>query len=62
MVRKSLNVRYLMSMIIMHLNFLKEKGNLKEDLDLEDLEIAYMLMKKKRKNLIIVEVKTNWDL
>ena len=50
-----------MSMVILHLNFLREKRNLKEGLDLEDLEIACMLMKKKkRKNLIRVEVKMNW--
>ena len=45
-----------MNMVIMHLSVLKEKGSIREDLDLEDLEIACMLMKKKKKkNLIKVK-------
>ena len=49
-----------MNMVIMHPNSLKEKRNTKEDSDQEDLEIACILMKKKkRNNLIRVEVKMN---
>ena len=47
MVRKSLSVRHVMSMVIMHLSVLKEKINLREDLDLGDIENVYMLIKKK---------------
>ena len=46
----------------MHLTFLKEKGSLREDSNLEDLEIDYMPMKKrKKKNLTKERVKMNWD-
>ena len=63
MVRKFLNVGHVMSMVIMHLSVLREKISFKEDLDLDNLEIAYMIMKKrKRKNLIREKVKMNWDL
>ena len=63
MVRIYSNVGHVMNMVIVHLSFLKEKGSIREDLDLEDLEIADMLMKKKKKknHLIKVEVKMNWD-
>ena len=62
MVRKFLNVGHVMNMVIMHLSVLREKTSLNEDSDLEDLEIAYMLMKKKkRRNLIKEKVKMNWD-
>ena len=60
MERKSSNVGHAMNMVIRHPNALRGKRNTKEDLDQEDLETAYMLMrKKKRKNLIRVEVKMN---
>ena len=63
MERKSSNVGHAMNMVIMHLNDLREKRNTKEDSNQEDLETAYMLMKKKkRQNLIKVEVKMNQDL
>ena len=63
MARKSSNVAHAMNMVIMHLNFLREKRNIKEDSDQEDLETACMLMKKKkRKNPIRLKVKMNWDL
>ena len=63
MARKFSNARHAMNMVIMHLNSLREKRNTKEDLDQEDLETAFMLMKKKkRKNLIKAKVKMNWDL
>ena len=52
-----------MNMIIMRLNFLREKESLRVDSNLGDLEIIYMLMKKKMKNnLIKEEVKMNQDL
>ena len=60
MVRISLNVGLVMNMVIKHLNFLREKESLREDLNLEDLEFVYMLMKKKIKNNLIKEkVKMN---
>ena len=63
MPRKFSNVEHVMSMVIMNLSFLKERKSIREDLDLEDLEIAYMLMKKRKmKNIIRVEVKMNWSL
>ena len=46
-----------MSMVIMHLSILKEKRNLKNCLDLGDLETTYMLMNKE--NQIRVEVMLN---
>ena len=60
MVRISSNVGHVMNMVIMHLSVLKEKESIREDSNLEDLEIVYMLMKKKRKkNLIKTKVKMN---
>ena len=60
MVRKSFNVGHVMSMVIIHLSVLKEKESIREDSNLEDLEIVYMLMKKKRKkNMIKTKVKMN---
>ena len=60
MVRISLNVGHVMNMVIMHLSVLKEKGSISEDSNLEEIEIVYMLMKKKRKkNLIKEKVKMN---
>ena len=61
MERKFLNARHVMNMVIMFLSFQKEKINSKEDLDLEDLEISCMLMRKKRKNMIKEKVKMNWN-
>ena len=58
MIRKYLNVRHAMNMVIVPLSILKEKRSLREDLDLEVLEIDCILMRKK-KNLIKVEVKMN---
>ena len=46
-----------MNMLIMHLSVLKDKINTKESLDLGDVEIVCMLMKKK--NQIRVEVMMN---
>ena len=40
-------------MVIMHLSVLKEKGSVREYLDLEDLDNSYMLMKKKKKKNLI---------
>ena len=60
MVRISLSVVLIMNMLIMHLSVLKKKGSIREDSNLEDLEITYILMKKK-KNLIKEKVKMNWD-
>ena len=63
MERKFSNVGHVINMFIMHINALKEKINLKEDSDQEDLEIAGMLMKKKKRmNLIIAKEKMNLDL
>ena len=59
MERKFLNAGHVMNMVIMLLSIQKEKINSKEYLDLEDLEIACMLMRKKRKNLIKEKVKMN---
>ena len=60
MVRKFSNARHVMNMVIMHLNSLREKINIKKDSYQEDLEIAYMLLKRnKRMNLIRVEDKMN---
>ena len=53
-------VGHVMNMVIMHLSVLKEKGSIREDSDLEDLETYYM-QKKKKKNLIKKKVKMNWD-
>ena len=52
MVRIFLNARLSMNMVIMHLNVLREKGGLRVDSNLEDIEIDYMLMNKKKMNLI----------
>ena len=38
MARKSSNARHVMNMVIMHLNSLREKINIMEDSDQEDLE------------------------
>lgn len=60
MVRISLNDGHVMNIVITHLSVLKEKEILREDSNLEDLEIVYMLMKKKKKkNLIKTKVKMN---
>ena len=60
MVRKYFSVGIVMNMVTMHLNVLKEKRRLRVDSKLEDLEIVFMLMKKKmKKNLIKEEVKMN---
>ena len=61
MVRIFLSFGHAMNMVIMHLSVLKEKGSIREDLNLEDLEIAYMLMKKKKnkKNLTKEKVRMN---
>ena len=42
-----LSVRHVMNMVIMHLNVLKEIRNIEEILDIENINIFYMLMKKK---------------
>ena len=49
-----------MNMVIMHLSVPKEKEIIREDSNIEDVDIVYMLMKKK-KNLIIKKVKMNYD-
>ena len=60
MLRISLNFGHVMNMVIMHLSVLKEKESIRKDSNLEDLEIVYILMKKKRKkNLIKTKVKMN---
>ena len=48
MVIKILNAKNVMNMVIMHPSALKEKINIKEDLDQEDPRTACMLMKKKK--------------
>ena len=53
MVRIFLNVGHVINMVIMHLSVLKEKGILRVDSNLENLEIVYMLMKKKKKRYLI---------
>ena len=50
MVRIYLNVRLVMSLVIMHLNVLIERKSVRESLILEDLGIVYML--KKMRNLM----------
>ena len=63
MARKFSNAGHAINMVIMHPSALREKRNTKEDSDQEDLEIACMLIKKKkRKNLTRAKVKMNWDL
>ena len=59
MVRKYLCFRNVMNMVIMHLSVLKEKGSIREDLDLEDREIAFTLMRKKKNNITKEKVKMN---
>ena len=46
MVRKSLNVELVMSLVIMHLSFIKKRKSIKESLNLEEIEIVCMQMKK----------------
>ena len=61
--KKIFKFGHVMNMVIMHLGVLKEKESLRKGSSLKDLEISYMLMKKKKgKNLIRIEVKMNWDL
>ena len=63
MVRIFLSVGHAMNMVIMYLSFLKEKGSIREDSNLEGLEISYMIIKKKKKkNLMKEKVNMNWDL
>ena len=47
MVRISLNVGHVMSLVIMHLNVLKERKSINESSILGDLGITCMLMKKR---------------
>ena len=47
MVRKCLNVGHVMDMVIKYLSVLKEKINLREDLDIGDLDNVCMPMRKK---------------
>ena len=42
-----------MNMVIMHLSILKEKESIREGSSLEDLEIVYMIMKKKKRRKLI---------
>ena len=53
MVRIYSNVGHVINMVIMHLSVLKEKESLREDSSLEDLEIVYRLMKKRKKRNLI---------
>ena len=46
MVRIFLNVGLVMSFVIMHLSFLKERNGIKESSNLEEIEIVCMPMKK----------------
>ena len=66
MVRTFLSVGHAMNMVMIHLSVLKEKGIIREDSNLEDIGISYMLMimmmkkkKKKEKNLTKEKVKMN---
>ena len=52
MVSISLNVGNVMNLVIMHLNFLRERKSIKESLILEEIEIEIVYMQMRMKNMM----------